>query len=229
MYHKLTTSLIGAVVAVVFAATATLAATDGGRALWPAGAPAFGLDVTGTVPVTPTPTITGTAPLTPTPTVSGTTSLTNTLPPGQFRIASALAARFGLTLEEVMAVRDEKQGWGGVFKVLLLAELTGKTPDEILAMRQDQQGWGQIFHTLNVMPKKKDNLGQALKGNRATPTATASAVAPSGRTRKPALATPVPTRTPKPTRGNSNITHGNGQGHGNGYGPDNNPGSGKRK
>lgn len=225
MYHKLIASVLGAVVALTFAATATLAATDGGRTLFPAGSPAFGLDVTGTVPVTPTPTITGTAPLTPTPAVTGTTGFSGTLNPGQTMIASALAIRFGVSISDVMSIRDQKQGWGEVFKILLLAELTGKTPEEIMTMRQDDMGWGQIFHALNVMPKKKDNLGQAIKGNKATPTPTVSVAAPS---KQKATATPAPTRAPKSGVGNS-ATHGNGQGNGNAYGPANNPGSGKRK
>lgn len=238
MYHKLIASVLGAAVALAFAATATLAATDGGRALFPAGSPAFGLDVTGTVPVTPTPvitvtppvtptpTITGTGPVSPTPTVTGTTGFSGTLNPGQAMIAGALAIRFGVSISDVMSIRDQKQGWGEVFKILLLSELTGKTPAEIMAMRQEDKGWGQIFHALNVMPKKKDNLGQAIKGGKATatPTPTSPVVAPSSR--KPAAATPVPTRPPKSGSGNSG-THGNSQGRGNAYGPDNNPGGGK--
>ncbi|MBI5876723.1 MAG: hypothetical protein HZB53_03655 [Chloroflexi bacterium] len=227
MYHKLVTSLGGALIALAFAATATLAATEGGQVLESALAPAFGAVVTGTTPVTPTATATA-------------------VPPGTAKIAAALAASFGLKVDDVLAIRDQKQGWGEVFKILFLAKATGQTPEEILALRQEQQGWGQIFKALSVKPGKKDNLGQTLKANHPTPSttptavntavpsATPSAVAPTNK--KPA-ATPTPRPTPMPDPANRG--QGNGQGHGNNGrgpgngntpgGPDNNPGNGKGK
>lgn len=187
MYHKLASSLGGALFALIFAATAALAAAEGGIALGGDHAPAFGAAVTGTVPVTPT--------VTATP-----------MPRGASRIVAALAAAFNVPASEVQAVRNEQQGWGEVAKVLLLSKLSGKSPDDILALR-DQKGWGQIYKSLDVKPGKKDNLGQALK-NQPTPSGTLTpkpSRTPEGDDRKP---TPSGTVTPRPSRTPEGDDHG---------------------
>jgi hypothetical protein len=102
--------------------------------------------------------------------VTGTHGITNV---GQAMIASAIAAHFGVSIDEVMKVRDQDLGWGEVFKVFLYAQLTGKTADDIIALRDDDMGWGEIAKSLGLHPGHgKDNLGQTIKEHGATPTPT---------------------------------------------------------
>ena len=101
-----------------------------------------------------TPTVTATPP------VSSTTNVTPTAP-GQANIAETIADVFGVTMADVMAIR-KTTGWGNVYRIFRLAQMTDMRPDEIAEMRETK-GWGPIYKELGVRPGKGDNLGQAKK------------------------------------------------------------------
>jgi hypothetical protein len=141
--------------------------------------------------------------------VTGTTGITNF---GQTMIASAIASQFGVTLDEVLAVRNQDLGWGEVFKVFFYAKMSGKTVDEIIALREDDEGWGVIAKSLGLHPGLgKNNLGQTLKAQSAT---AAPTTAPSNNT--PGNKKPKD-KAPDTNPGNSNKDNGN-PGRGNGHG-----------
>ncbi|MBI3732854.1 MAG: hypothetical protein HY259_05275 [Chloroflexi bacterium] len=139
MFRKLLSVIASGVAALGLAAAVAFAAPDAGVAQ---SAPR---------------TLGVTSPLTSTQEISGTHDS------HQSYIAKAIADRFGVTEEEVMAVHDQEKGWGGVFKVFMLSKLTGQTTSQIIALRDQGLGWGQIYHQFNVKSDKKQNLGQTLK------------------------------------------------------------------
>jgi hypothetical protein len=115
-----------------------------------------------------------------TSTITNTKTTTGTLPPGEQKIAEAIAARFGVSLSEVLTVHDQIHGWGEVFMVFLLSQKTGKTPGQILTMRKSE-GWGKLFMDLGLHPGLKgDNLGGAIIG-RPTPTTAPPAFSPNSK------------------------------------------------
>ena len=123
------------------------------------------------------------ASMTETDHVAGTTGITNF---GQTMIASAIASQFGVTVDEVLAVRNQDLGWGEVFKVFFYAKMSGKTVAEIIALREDDEGWGVIAKSLGLHPGLgKNNLGQTLKAQSSTPTATTTPVANTPGNKKP--------------------------------------------
>jgi hypothetical protein len=156
MSRKLFTTVVGSLaaaclMAVVWAAPVTTSAAAG-----PAGA-SFG--------VAPSAGMTNT---------SGVTDSTSITDFGESMIASAIAAHFGVSVADVLAVRNQDMGWGEVFKVLYLAQVSGKKVDEILALREDE-GWGVIAKFFGLHPGLgKNNLGQTLKEQRAASTPTAA-------------------------------------------------------
>jgi hypothetical protein len=158
--------------------------------------------------------------LAPSASVTGTTGITNF---GQTMIASAIASQFGVTVDEVLAVRNQDFGWGEVFKVFYYAKLSGKTVDQIIALREDDEGWGVIAKSLGLHPGLgKNNLGQTLKAQSATATPTASPSNNAPNNKKPK------DKAPDTNPGNSNkdnVDHGgpndnkpDNPGRGNGHG-----------
>lgn len=186
---------------------------------------------------TSTPTLT----LTPsvTSTITATVTTTATLSPGNEKIAKAISDYFRVGLDEVMEIQSQAHGWGEVFFVFALAQMSGDSPDEIWALREDGQGWGQIVMGLGFRPGNKgNNLGAAVSG-RSTPTP-ASTGSSSNQSPKPTdedknckgnaankgkgnpcnivAATPVPTSNPGSNRSGNGSGNGNGNGNGNGRG-----------
>ena len=156
------------------------------------------------------------ASMTDTEHVTGTTGITNF---GQAMIASAIASQFGVTVDEVLAVRNQDLGWGEVFKVFYYAKLSGKTVDQIIALREDDEGWGVIAKSLGLHPGLgKNNLGQTLKAQSATATPTAAPSVSTPSNKKPK------DKAPDTNPGNSNTDNGN-HGRPNDNKPDN-PGRG---
>lgn len=64
--------------------------------------------------------------------------------PGQQKQIDNLASEFGVTKEEVTALRDKGLGWGEVRHALSLSQKTGKPVGEIMMMREEGMGWGAI-------------------------------------------------------------------------------------
>jgi len=64
--------------------------------------------------------------------------------PGQQKQADKLAAEFGVTAEEVSALREKGMGWGEVRHALSLSQKTGKPVGDIVKMRESGLGWGEI-------------------------------------------------------------------------------------
>jgi hypothetical protein len=153
--------------------------------------------------------------------VTGTHDISNTehvTGTGQLMIAAAIAGAFDVSVDEVLAVRDQGFGWGEVFKAFWLASLVpGKTVDQILALRADDQGWGQIAKALGLPPGQgKHNLGQTIKTHKPSDTATVGNTTVNHPVH-PANATTHGNGNPSVTdKGKSNPKsndHGNGHGH----------------
>lgn len=110
-------------------------------------------------------------------TVSSTLMLT-----GSNKIATAISNFFGGTISvtQVISLHNSGWGYGEIFRLYLLAQLSGKTPAEIQAMRdEDKMGWGVIARTLGLAPGNKgQNLGAAVSGRGIS--TTISTTVPSG-------------------------------------------------
>ena len=63
---------------------------------------------------------------------------------GQVKQADKLAEEFGVTREEVAALRGKGMGWGEVRHALSLSQKTGKPVGDIVKMRESGMGWGEI-------------------------------------------------------------------------------------
>lgn len=192
-----------------------------------------------------TSTVTTTETLTPTLVPTTTVVLTSTLPPGEEKIAQAVSDYFGAGLDEVMTIHDQEHGWGQVFFVFAIAQLTGGTPEEILAMRQDGEGWGQIFMGFGLKPGNHgNNLGAAVTGKsnpNSTPTAVPSVLAPSvksdsstnteckGNPENKGKGNPCPQPGTTPLAPSNSNGNGNHNGNGNGNGNNSSSGNGRGK
>ncbi len=177
------------------------------------------------------PAVTSTITSTVTPTT--TVTPTSTLSPGNEKIAQAIADRFGVDFDEVLAIHEEVHGWGQVFFVFLLADRTGESAEDIWTMRESGKGWGQIFVDVGLKPGHgKDNLGGAVTG-KSTPTpsgplAPVSSSSDSTNNCKgnpnnngkgnPCLSAPSTPVPPSRPSGNSNSNGNNGNGNGKGKG-----------
>jgi hypothetical protein len=141
MQRKLFGSILGLLAALGFTAVIALAAPNTGLMGSAAFAPSIGEVQT--------------APVTQTAGVSNT---------GQTKIAAALAKRFGVTISDVQAVRDQGFGWGEVVKVFAFAKASaGKaTTVDIIAMRTSGMGWGEIRKSLGLTPQDIKPGGVAL-------------------------------------------------------------------
>jgi len=85
--------------------------------------------------------------------------------PGTLKLAEAIGQRFGMSADQVLALRDRAKGWGQAFMVFALASKTGKSPNEILSLHEAGAGWGKIVRDLGLKAGlKKDNLGAAVSG-----------------------------------------------------------------
>jgi len=98
-----------------------------------------------------------------------TTTVTTTVElTGQQKIALSIAKAFSVTVGDVMAVRNQDMGWGEVYKVFRLAQLTGKSTSAIVTLSQSE-GWGEIFRSFGLKPGQgRYNLGQTIKGNQSS-------------------------------------------------------------
>lgn len=67
-----------------------------------------------------------------------------TPPEAQTRKAAELAARYGVTQEEVAALREKGMGWGEIKHALAISEKAGVPLSEVVKLRQDGMGWGQV-------------------------------------------------------------------------------------
>ncbi len=164
-----------------------------------------------------------------TSTITATVTTTATLSPGNEKIANAIADYFGVDLDEVLDMHDQANGWGQVFFVFALAQVSGESPDDIWALREEG-GWGQVIKGLGLKPGNKGNsLGAAVSG-KSTPTLVPTSSSSSsssdinsdnckgnpnnkgkGNACTNANATPIPSSNPK--------SNSSGNGNGKGKGP----------
>ncbi|MFQ6013826.1 MAG: hypothetical protein ACE5NP_00100 [Anaerolineae bacterium] len=77
-------------------------------------------------------------------------------PSGTRHVAQAIAAYFGLTTEQVLAVHEQGIGYGNLVYLLLMADATGSGLDNILSMRGEGLGWGKIRKVLEWSPGKSE-------------------------------------------------------------------------
>ncbi len=113
---------------------------------------------------------------------TGTISSTITMT-GSNKIATAISNFFSGTISATQVISLHNSGWGygEIFKLYLLAQLSGKTSDEIQAMREDKMGWGVITKALGLPPGNKgSNLGAAVSGRGISATVTTTTTVPSG-------------------------------------------------
>ncbi len=116
---------------------------------------------------------------------TGTISSTITMT-GSNKIATAISNFFSGTISVTQVISLHHSGWGygEIFKLYLLAQLSGKTPAEIQAMRDGEDhkmGWGVITKALGLSPGNKgNNLGAAVSGRGISATVTTTTTVPSG-------------------------------------------------
>jgi hypothetical protein len=67
-------------------------------------------------------------------------------------VASQLAEEFGVSVETVMALHCDGNGFGEIARAYLLAEQTGATAEDYLLEHQSGTGWGQIVRESGVHP-----------------------------------------------------------------------------
>jgi hypothetical protein len=165
---------------------------------------------------------TGTDVLTDTGEITGTADLTPN------RVATAIAASFGVPVEQVMALHQQGQGYGEIARAYFLAdELAADgnqagdlSAEQILAMHQEGLGWGRIIQTLGLpLGNKNRNLGQIMSGHGPLDNPTVQPTQSS---------TPIPMPA-KLHKDEAKDKRGNGGGNGKGSGNGNGKGSGKKK
>ncbi len=96
-----------------------------------------------------------------------TDTITSTLPVTfANKVAEAITRYFtDVTVTQVISMHNAGFGFGGIFKVFMIAQAAGTTPDEIMAMREAGMGWGEINKELDLHPGNKGkNLGSAVSG-----------------------------------------------------------------
>ena len=82
---------------------------------------------------------------------------------GNAQSANAIAKYFGVSIEQVKALRQQGLGWGEISHAYALAKASGKSVDGVVAQFKSGQGWGEIAKQLGVSPSHSDdNLGKIL-------------------------------------------------------------------
>ncbi len=94
--------------------------------------------------------------------------------PNAHPVATRLAAAFGVSYDEIMALHCQGIGFGNIAKAYLLAKKTGKNATDFFALRKGGQGWGQIMKDAGVKPSDL-SMGQALKDQKNQQNGSASA------------------------------------------------------
>lgn len=102
-------------------------------------------------------------------------TISPTLPvTGGVMIPTCIGLFFGVPVSEVMDIRSDGLGWGGVAKAYFLAQDSGLTVQAIAEMKQGDMGWGEIAQYLGLPPGNHGrNLGLIISG-RGAPTDTVS-------------------------------------------------------
>jgi hypothetical protein len=104
--------------------------------------------------------LTGGSDLSATSAISHTEQVTG----GQM-IAGCLAAFFDVPMTDVVTLHSEGYGFGEVAIAYFLASDSGLTLEEILELREGDMGWGEIAQMLGLPPSNRDrNLGQLVSG-----------------------------------------------------------------
>lgn len=82
-------------------------------------------------------------------------------------VAARVAERFGVPVEEVIALHCAGNGYGNIIRAYTLAELAddGSTAADFLARHQAGEGWGEIMRDSDV-DRSELAPGQVLKQNR---------------------------------------------------------------
>ncbi len=124
------------------------------------------------VEVTPEPTPEATPEMTPEPTMEATPEVTPeptyvTCGNLNHPVAVRVAERFGVPVEEVIALHCAGNGYGNIIRAYTLAELAddGSTAADFLARHRAGEGWGEIMRESGV-DRSKLAPGQVLKQNR---------------------------------------------------------------
>jgi hypothetical protein len=93
--------------------------------------------------------------------VTGTVQIT-----GGEMIAGCIAAFFEVPMTDVVALRGDGYGFGEVAAAYFLAQDSGLTVAQILELREAGMGWGEIAKYLGLPPSRRDgNLGQIISGH----------------------------------------------------------------
>jgi hypothetical protein len=110
--------------------------------------------------MTPEPTMEVTPEITPEPTYETCGNLDHP-------VAQSVAERFGVPVEEVIALHCAGTGYGNIIRAYTLAELAddGSTAADFLARHQGGEGWGDIMRESGV-DRSELAPGQVLKQNR---------------------------------------------------------------
>jgi hypothetical protein len=70
-------------------------------------------------------------------------------------VATAIAATYGVTYEEVMEWKCAGFGFGNIMLALQTGKVTELLPADILQMKQEQGGWGVLWHSLGIVKNPK--------------------------------------------------------------------------
>ncbi len=71
-------------------------------------------------------------------------------------MATALAAKYGVTTEWVMGYFCDGYGMGAIMLALKTHELTGASADDLLAQRAGGMGWGAIWQGLKLIGNERN-------------------------------------------------------------------------
>ena len=103
--------------------------------------------------------------------ISGTISPTQPVT-GGVMIPTCIGLFFDVPVSDVVGLRSEGYGWGGIAKAYFMALAGGLSVDEIIEMRQGDMGWGEIAQYFDLHPGNQGrNLGAIISG-RGAPTDT---------------------------------------------------------
>jgi len=93
--------------------------------------------------------------------ISGTEHIT-----GSQMIAGCIAAFFEVPVSDVVTLRTDGYGFGEMAAAYFLARDSGLSVAEILELREQQMGWGEIAQYLGLPTSHRDrNLGQIISGH----------------------------------------------------------------
>jgi len=90
---------------------------------------------------------------------------------GAEQVAQAIADEFGASQEEVLALHEQGNGFGALFKLYALAQATGTTVDDLLAsIGDDGYAFGKRFKELTdeqqaVLDSGPKNLGELVSAS----------------------------------------------------------------